>query len=125
MDLERFLRDAALLVGAGLVRLATQEPPSTPKGAARYTTPNNNTMIHNPQNPGEKPDPIARWSLEYKLKSTNYLQEPTIIFKFGGSAFRAENWEEIVVGRLQQLLELHKNYRIILTTGGGKVQEQS
>ena len=71
------------------------------------------------------PSSSEKWSLDYRLKSTNYLEEPTIIFKFGGSAWRQEHWQPFVIDRIKQLKELHKRYPIILTTGGGKVQELS
>lgn len=68
---------------------------------------------------------VDKWRLRYKLKSTNYLEDPTVIFKFGGSAWRQENWQPAIIDRIRQLKELHPKYNIILTTGGGRVQEVS
>lgn len=71
------------------------------------------------------PAPVEKWRLEYRLKNTNYLEEPIVIFKFGGSAWRKEDWEPLIFDRIKQLKELHSRYPVILTTGGGKVQEVS
>lgn len=79
-------------------------------------------------NMGKQPPvstPADKWRLEYRLKSTNYLDDPTIIFKFGGSAWRQESWQQIIEVRIQQLKELHRRYPVVVTTGGGRVQEIS
>ena len=68
---------------------------------------------------------VGKWRLNYGLSSTNYLEEPTVIFKFGGSAWRQENWQSNIIDRIRQLNELHPRYKMILTTGGGRVQELS
>ena len=68
---------------------------------------------------------VEKWKLDYRLSSTNYLEAPTVIFKFGGSAWRQENWQSTIVDRVRQLKLLHPKYNIILTTGGGRVQELS
>ena len=68
---------------------------------------------------------VDKWKLDYKLSSTNYLEDPTVIYKFGGSAWRQENWQANIIDRIRQLKELHPRYNMILTTGGGKVQELS
>jgi len=78
-----------------------------------------------PHNDSSNPTPVEKWSLDYKLKTTNYLEDPTVIFKFGGSLWRQENWQPILVDRIRQLLELQKKYCIVLTTGGGRAQELS
>lgn len=96
--------------------------------ASDSRTPENVTerKIESPNDrPKQPPTPVDKWRLEYRLKSTNYLEEPVIIFKFGGSAWRQENWQPIIVDRIQQLKELHRRYPVVLTTGGGKVQELS
>jgi len=97
-----------------------------------FSDPETSLLKEEGSNPGHntgilpyEPNPTEKWSLDYRLKSTNFLQEPTVIFKFGGSAWRQENWRTIIVDRIKQLLELQKNYPVILTTGGGRVQEVS
>ncbi|MBI1935632.1 hypothetical protein HYS31_04270 [Candidatus Woesearchaeota archaeon] len=83
-------------------------------------TPNKNTMTQD-----QDTSLAEKWRLNYKLSSTNYIHEPTIIFKFGGSAWRQEDWQANIIDRIKQLKELHPRYSMILTTGGGKVQELS
>lgn len=69
--------------------------------------------------------PAQKWSLEYQLKSTNVLELPAVIFKFGGSAWRQEHYEQLIEDRVRQILDLQRKYPVILTTGGGQTQALS
>ncbi|MAE42364.1 hypothetical protein CMO93_01220 [Candidatus Woesearchaeota archaeon] len=67
---------------------------------------------------------VEKWVLDYRLKETNPLDLQVAFFKFGGSTFRAPNFEEIIAARIKQFRKLHKGgYPLILTTGGGKVHQ--
>ena len=83
---------------------------------------------HQRTSPGQQsegPTPAQRWSLDYKLKSTNYVESPVVIFKFGESAWRQEHYEQLIEDRVRQILALQRSYPVVLTTGSGQVQALS